>query len=133
MRPPELSVNNKTLEILASLEYKVIGVGADTKDFELQDMTQVALDNFLRGVTNNETISLAHDIHAATANLLVPAMIQVIRIEGSRVSTCYDPQYVSPCRPGRLDSSPCNIVANLWTSPSCYRRRMSWRPPFQLV
>lgn len=89
MRPPYFDYNQNTLNIMRDLGYKVIIADIDTKDFETNSPSnyQVAVTKFREGVAKGGSISLAHDIHEGTVNLILPEMIKIVRQRGLRAVT----------------------------------------------
>ncbi|KAJ1333080.1 peptidoglycan-N-acetylglucosamine deacetylase [Microdochium nivale] len=93
MRPPYFDYNANTLNIMRSLGYKVIIADIDTKDFETNSPNnfQQAVTRFRDGLNAGGSISLAHDIHEGTVNLILPELIKIInnrRLRAVTVGEC---------------------------------------------
>lgn len=80
MRPPFFSWSPENLQTLGDLGYKVIHADVDTLDWE-GDM-EASIANFNDGIDAGGSIVLAHDVHEATVETLVPAMISAIQASG---------------------------------------------------
>lgn len=87
MRPPYFSVSGENLQTLGDLGFKVIHSDIDTLDWDNTGNPQVPIDNFNNGVNNGGRLVLAHDVHASTANNVVPAMISSIQSRGLQAVT----------------------------------------------
>lgn len=91
MRPPYSSCNAACQTVLKNLGYVVSYFDLDTDDYNQLSNIQVAKDNFKRildetpgGATSGDRLSIAHDIHEATALDLTPYMLQYLRDQGYR-------------------------------------------------
>ncbi|KAJ4366103.1 hypothetical protein N0V83_007738 [Neocucurbitaria cava] len=91
MRPPYSSCNDACQTVLKNLGYVVSYFDLDTDDYNQLSNIQVAKDNFKRildetpgGATSGDRLSIAHDIHEATALDLTPYMLQYLRDQGYR-------------------------------------------------
>lgn len=80
MRPPYFSWNGDNLDVLGELGYKVIHADLDTNDWRA-DM-DASIDEFESGIAEGRSIVLAHEVHHATAEELVPAMISAVQEAG---------------------------------------------------
>lgn len=54
----------------------------DSKDYDNLNNMAVGVANFKKGLDANGSIVLAHDVHQATAETLVPAMLAEIKARG---------------------------------------------------
>ncbi|KAL8871029.1 MAG: hypothetical protein Q9174_003061 [Haloplaca sp. 1 TL-2023] len=81
-RAPYFSYNDLVMQIAAERGYRVINANIDTKDYENLNDMQVGLKNFRDGLNAGGSIVLAHDVHEATANVLVAGMIREIKDRG---------------------------------------------------
>src|SRR5690348_12045946 len=81
MRPPYFSTNDAVLQTMADLGYHVIQADIDTQDWanDSPDAIQTSVELFNQDLDAGGSIVLAHDVHAETANTLVPAMIAAIQ------------------------------------------------------
>lgn len=86
MRPPYLAVNGVVLSAMAQLGYHVIGASIDTKDYENDNPAAIqnSLAKFRNELNAGGTISLAHDVHQNTVDILVQAMIDEVSARGLR-------------------------------------------------
>ncbi|KAL2110225.1 hypothetical protein VUR80DRAFT_1446 [Thermomyces stellatus] len=85
MRPPYFSWNGDNLDVLGELGYKVIHADLDTNDWRA-DM-DASIDEFESGIAEGRSIVLAHEVHHATAEELVPAMISAVQEAGLEAVT----------------------------------------------
>ncbi|KAL8881549.1 MAG: hypothetical protein Q9198_001267 [Flavoplaca austrocitrina] len=90
-RAPFFSYNDLVLQTASERGYRVINANIDTKDYENLNDMQVGLRNFRDGLNAGGSIVLAHDVHEATANTLVPGMLAEIKdrgLKGVTVAEC---------------------------------------------
>ncbi|PHH82705.1 hypothetical protein CDD83_3191 [Cordyceps sp. RAO-2017] len=81
MRPPFFSTNEAVLGVMKRLNYHVIDAAIDTKDFihNTPDTNIEAQKIFKDAIAKNlGTISLMHDVHQTTVELLVPEAIKAL-------------------------------------------------------
>jgi peptidoglycan/xylan/chitin deacetylase (PgdA/CDA1 family) len=94
MRPPSFATNADVLGVLGGLGYHVIQADIDTEDWqhETNDTIGLSGDIFEQGLAAGGTISLEHDVHPTTVDILVPRMISDIKAKGlsckSKMHTC---------------------------------------------
>ncbi|KAM0285843.1 hypothetical protein ACHAQH_001306 [Verticillium albo-atrum] len=80
MRPPYLAYNEETLSILGALGYHVIDVDLDTDDWRYNNLgNKTSVGIFEQRLAAGGTISLAHDVHQNTAEVLVPEFLRVLK------------------------------------------------------
>ncbi|KAL2007699.1 hypothetical protein VTN00DRAFT_7681 [Thermoascus crustaceus] len=89
MRPPYLAVDGSVLAIMGQLSYHVISASIDTKDYENDDPVAIwnSFEKFRRELDGGGTITLAHDVHRSTVDILAQAMIDEIRKRGLKMVT----------------------------------------------
>ncbi|KXJ90538.1 hypothetical protein Micbo1qcDRAFT_226531, partial [Microdochium bolleyi] len=89
MRPPYFDYNQTTLDIMGELGYKVIIADIDTRDWATNNATNyhTAVNNFREGVAKGGSISLMHDVHAGSINLILPEVIKIVLDKGLRAVT----------------------------------------------
>ena len=71
--------------------YHVVNADIDSKDYENLNNMQVGVRNFKDGLIAGGSIVLDHDVHEATANILVAGMIAEINsrgLKGATVAEC---------------------------------------------
>ena len=86
MRPPYFGATETTFEILGNMGYHIIYADIDTHDFEHQtpESSGNSIQKFKDGLDGGGTITLAHDVHQTTVEILAPAMIEEIQARGLR-------------------------------------------------
>jgi peptidoglycan/xylan/chitin deacetylase (PgdA/CDA1 family) len=89
MRPPYFSYNDLVLQTMAELGYHVINADIDTLDWANQSEQgiQTSVQRFRDGLNAGGSISLAHDVHQWTAQILTQAMIDEVKRRGLRAVT----------------------------------------------
>ncbi|KAL9024739.1 MAG: hypothetical protein Q9180_007824, partial [Flavoplaca navasiana] len=90
-RAPFFSYSDIVMQTASERGYRVINANIDTKDYENLNDMQVGLRNFRDGLNAGGSIVLAHDVHEATANTLVPGMLAEIKnrgLKGVTVAEC---------------------------------------------
>ncbi|KAI9791858.1 MAG: hypothetical protein M1816_003403 [Peltula sp. TS41687] len=89
MRPPYFSTNDLVLETMAELDYHVINADIDTLDWanDSEGAIQTSVQRFKDGLNAGGSISLEHDVHQWTAQVLVQAEIDEIKRRGLRAVT----------------------------------------------
>lgn len=94
MRPPFLSVNANSLQVLKDLDYHVIIGDLNTKDWEYQTESgiEVAKKLFTDGLDMGYTIVESHDQEVWTHGVLIDYMIEVVRNRGLK-SECICPLF----------------------------------------
>lgn len=90
MRPPYFSCDMACLNVMNSLGYHVITTDLDTQDW--QGSIPTSKDIFAGALnaanpSSSSFLTLAHDVHAATVDSLVPFMIATIQARGFRTAT----------------------------------------------
>ncbi|KAL9104792.1 MAG: hypothetical protein Q9163_000290 [Psora crenata] len=86
MRPPYFSTNDLVLQTMGELGYHVVQANIDTRDWanDSPEAIQNSVQLFREGLDAGGSIALSHDVHQATANTLVQAMIDEVRNRGLR-------------------------------------------------
>jgi peptidoglycan/xylan/chitin deacetylase (PgdA/CDA1 family) len=88
-RPPYLTTTTTSLATLKEFGYKVLNVDIDTNDWQESHVAnpQLSLDAFKAGLDAGGSLVLEHDVHASTANLLVPLLISELQSRGLKSVT----------------------------------------------
>lgn len=91
MRPPYLAVDGSVLAIMGQLGYHVISASIDTKDYENDDPVAIwnSFEKFRRELDGGGTITLAHDVHRSTVDILAQAMIDEVRKRGLKSKSIF--------------------------------------------
>ncbi|CAP65640.1 uncharacterized protein PODANS_7_1500 [Podospora anserina S mat+] len=92
MRPPYANCGGDCLPDIESLGYHVVNFDVDTKDYlhNSPGTIQAAIDTFSWAVNSGGQSSylvLSHDVHQTTAEILTPAMLEIIQENGLRAVT----------------------------------------------
>lgn len=81
-RAPFFSTNALVLKTAGELGYHVLNADIDSKDYDNLNNMAVGVSNFKKGLDAKGSIVLAHDVHQATAETLIPAMLAEIKARG---------------------------------------------------
>ncbi|KAM5431516.1 putative peptidoglycan-N-acetylglucosamine deacetylase [Microsporum ferrugineum] len=89
MRAPYFSYSDIALKTLGELQYHVIDASIDTKDYEhaTPDGVPISLQNFKQGLNAGGSITLCHDVHQTTVELLVKQILDEVKARGLRAVT----------------------------------------------
>ncbi|KAF0644234.1 hypothetical protein FPSE5266_12154 [Fusarium pseudograminearum] len=89
MRPPYFSFNDRTLQVLGQLGYKVVIADIDTDDWRYSSFggAEPSLDLYNAGLGHGGSIVLMHDVHQNTVQNILPRIIQATRQSGRRAVT----------------------------------------------
>ncbi|EGD91821.2 uncharacterized protein TERG_08038 [Trichophyton rubrum CBS 118892] len=89
MRVPYFAYSPLVLQTMADLKYHVIEADIDTKDYEhdTPDGVSVSVGFFRDGLNAGGSITLAHDVHQTTVDLLIQQLLDELKRRGLKAVT----------------------------------------------
>ncbi|EFE38928.1 hypothetical protein TRV_06369 [Trichophyton verrucosum HKI 0517] len=89
MRAPYFAYSDTVSKTMAELKYHMIDANIDTKDYEhaTPDGVPISVENFKKGLEAGGTITLCHDVHQTTVELLIQQLLDEIKKRGLRAVT----------------------------------------------
>ncbi|TWU72039.1 hypothetical protein ED733_001647 [Metarhizium rileyi] len=127
MRPPFFHTTNESLKVLGEMQYHVINADLDSFDwnFTTPENNNEAFKNF-QAKFDNSTMSLMHDVHKTTVELLVPKVLPILKDSGRTAMTvgeCLGDPKENWYRNGPVkDATPATGVKPV-QSADCKRKR----------